>query len=160
MDSLFCAGGLFLLSQTAIPTWQSWYQMQHWQPGFARLVSLDGADNYTRAHYRYEFAGQSYQGRRVYVADFKDNIGSYHAELMHYLRPYQQNGDPLPIWINARAPQQAVIDRDMRWGLFTLITVLCLGFIVIGLFVVYASLRGAKKTSTLRLLFLLSLRRE
>jgi hypothetical protein len=142
---IFAGGGFFFLSQTAIPTWQSWQAMKSWQPAYAQLLSASGAENETRANYRYEFGGRTFQSSRVYVADFKDNIGNYHTDMIRLLRGYQQNGQPLPIWVNPNAPDQAVIDRDMRWGLFALMTAFCSVFIFIGLAVIYYSIRGADK---------------
>lgn len=145
---LFAGGGFFLLSKTAIPTWQSWQAMQDWRPGYAKLLSVSGSENDTEASYRYEYGGSTYQGNRVYVAEFKDNIGSYHADLLRQLRPYHQSGQLLPIWINPTAPNQAIIDRDMRWGLFALMTIFCSVFIGIGLIVMLASVRSTGKSKT------------
>ncbi len=141
---IFAGGGFFFLSETAIPTWQNWQSMHNWQPGFAQLISASGAENYTEAHYRYEFGGLDFEGTRVYVADFKDNIGSYHADMLQLLRRYQQSGQPLPIWINPHFPQESVIDREMRWGLFLLMSAFCSVFILIGLAVIYGSVSSKK----------------
>lgn len=157
---IFAGAGFFILSKTSIPTWQNWSEMQSWRPVYAKLLSVSGSDNDTKASYRYEFGGATYQGNRVYVAEFKDNIGSYHADLLQQLRPYQQNGQLLPIWINPLSPDQAVIDRDMRWGLFVLMTVFCSVFILIGLAVGYGCIRGARKPKTSRRMSLLDLRKE
>lgn len=142
---IFAGAGFFILSKTSIPTWQNWSEMQSWQPAYAKLLSVSGSENDTKANYFYEYGGSSYQGDRVYLAEFKDNIGSYHADLLQQLRPYKQSGQALPIWINPRSPQEAVIDRDMRWGLFALMTVFCSIFIFIGLAVIYGSIRGVNK---------------
>ncbi|MCP4186168.1 MAG: DUF3592 domain-containing protein, partial [Gammaproteobacteria bacterium] len=141
---IFAGGGFFFLSETAIPTWQNWQSMHNWQPGFAQLISASGAENYTEAHYRYEFGGLDFEGTRVYVADFKDNIGSYHADMLQLLRRYQQSGQPLPIWINPHFPRESVIDREMRWGLFLLMSAFCSVFILIGLAVIYGSVSSKK----------------
>lgn len=141
---IFAGGGFFFLSETSIPTWQSWQEMRHWQPGYAQLLSASGAENDTEASYRYQYEGISYQGSRVYVTEFKDNIGSYHADMLAQLRRYQSSGQAMPIWINPFSPQESVIDRDMRWGLFILMTAFCSVFILIGLSVIYVSL-GSKK---------------
>ena len=138
---MFGGGGFFILAETALPTWQNWSEMKGWKSGYAELLSVSGSKNETKANYRYDYNGTIYLSDRVYVAEFNDNIGSYHADLLQRLRPYQRNGQALPIWINPRTPQQAVIDRDMRWGLFVLMTVFCSIFILIGLAVIYGSLR-------------------
>ena len=141
---LFAAGGLFILSETALPTWQNWRAMQNWQPTYAQLLSVSGEENQTRASYRYDYDGNSYQSDRVYVAELNDNIGSYHADLLERLRSQLNAGEPILVWVNPLIPRQAVIDRDMRWGLFALMSVFCSVFIFIGLLVSYISIRPEK----------------
>ena len=157
---IFAGGGFFFLSETSLPTWQSWSEMKNWRPGYAKLLSVTGSENQNTANYRYEYGGSTYQSSRVYVAEFSDNIGSYHADMLQRLRPYQTSGQPLPIWINPLAPQESVIDRDMRWGLFALMTGFCSVFILIGLAVVYASIRSSGKPTTSNRPSLLDLRKE
>jgi hypothetical protein len=157
---IFAGGGLFIFIQTALPTWQDWYAMQNWQPAYARLLSVSGSDKKTRARYRYEVDGISYQGDRVYVARFNDNIGSYHDNLRRRLQSQYRDGQPVPIWVNLFNPQQAVIDRDMRWGLFALMSVFCSIFIIIGLLVSYAIIRPGKNRTEFKKPSLLALRQE
>ena len=157
---IFAGGGFFFLSETSIPTWRSWYAMQSWQPSYAKLLSVSGSENNTQASYRYDYGGKTYQGDRVYVAEFKDNIGSYHTDLLRQLRTHYQSGQRLPVWVNPLSPYEAVIDRNMRWGLFVLMTVFCSIFIFIGLAVIYGSIKGASKPVKSSTLPLLELRRE
>lgn len=145
---MFSGGGFFFLSQTAIPTWQNWQMMQDWRPAYAVLLTASGSENQTDASYRYEYAGKTYQGSRVYVADFNDNIGDYHSEQLQRLRRYLRTGEALPIWVNPDAPAQSVIDREMRWGLFAFMTIFCSIFIFIGLGVIYFSLRSKASSQT------------
>jgi hypothetical protein len=140
---MFAAGGYFILSETAWPMWQKWQTAQDWQPAYARLLSITGADNDTRASYRYDFAGGNYRGSGIGVSGFKDNIGSYHQDMQAYLRQLQDKGEALPIWVNPANPSEAIIDRNMRWGLFALTSVFCSVFLLIGLGVIYASLRSS-----------------
>jgi hypothetical protein len=157
---LFAGGGLAIFSETALPTWQNWSAMQNWQPGYAQLLSVSGSENVTQARYRYEYDGTSYQSDRVYVAEFNDNIGSYHNDLLDHLRNQFSEAEFIPIWVNPLNPKQAVIDRDMRWGLFTLMTGFCLVFVSIGLLVIYAGFRPGKNQSGYRRPSLLALRKE
>jgi len=157
---VFAGGGLFIFAETALPTWQDWYAMQNWQPAYARLLSVSGSENQTQARYRYEVNGITYQGDRVYVTRFNDNIGSYHGDLLNQLRNQRQTGLPVPIWVNPFNPQQSVIDRDMRWGLFALMSGFCLVFIIIGLLVSYAIIRPGKNGAQFKRPSLLELRSE
>jgi hypothetical protein len=144
----FAGGGYFFLAESALPMWQNWQRMQDWRPTNARLLSIYSADNETRADYHYDYAGSSYQGHKVGVSEFNDNIGSYQQDMQAYLRKIQRNGDLLPIWVNPANPAEAVIDRDMRWGLFAFSSGFCSVFIFIGLGVIYSSLRSKGKTAT------------
>jgi len=139
----FAGGGFFMLSETAWPMWQNWQQAQDWLPTSARLLSMSAANNDTQARYDYDFAGGSYQSNEVGISEFKDNIGSYQQDMQAYLREVQRNGGILPIWVNPANPSEAVIDRDMRWGLFALAGGFCSIFVLIGLGVIYASLRSS-----------------
>ena len=146
----FAGGGFLMLSETAIPMWQDWQRMQDWQPTQARLLTLSPVDNDTRASYRYDFAGASYQSDGVGVGTFKDNIGSYHQDLQAYLGRIQRNNETLPVWVNPANPAEAVIDRNMRWGLFLLMSGFCSVFLFIGLGVIYASIRSSNRTRARR----------
>lgn len=157
---VFAAGGLFIFSETALPTWQSWSEMQNWQPAHAQLLSVSGSENQTIARYRYEVDGINYQSDRVYVAQFNDNIGSYHKDLFNRLQDQYRSGQPIPIWINPFNPQQVVIDRNMRWGLFALMSGFCLVFVFIGIVVTYAIIRGGNREAGFRRPSLLALRNE
>jgi hypothetical protein len=157
---VFAGAGLFFLSQTAVPTWQDWYAMQSWQPAQARLLSVSGSENQTQARYRYEINGVTFDGDRVYVAAFNDNIGSYHGDLLARLSNQQRTGEPVPVWVNPVYPEQAVIDRDMRWGLFALMSGFCSIFIVIGALISYASIASKDDGNRFRRLSLLALREE
>ena len=139
-----------MLSETALPMWQSWQNMQNWQPTDAQLLSFSGAKNETRVHYRYNIGGVSYRGNRVGVTEFKDNIGSWHRDMQAFLGRIKRSGDTLRIWVNPFNPAQAVIDRDMRWGLFALVSGFCAVFMLIGLAVIYASIRSSTKISARR----------
>ena len=147
---LFAAGGYFILAETALPMWQNWQRVQEWRPANARLLSISAADNETRASYRYDFAGGSYQGTGVGVSAFKDNIGSYHEDMQAYLQRIQVNDAFLPIWVNPANPSEAVIDRNMRWGLFALTGAFCSVFLLIGLGVIFASLRSSSTITARR----------
>jgi hypothetical protein len=157
---MFAGGGLFFFLTMAFPMWQDWRAVQGWQPALAQLESVSGGDNETRARYQYEFGGATYQGERVYIATFNDNIGPYHQDLLAKLRRHQRTGEPVNVWVNPRAPDQAVIDRNMRWGLFAFMTVFCSVFVLIGLLVAYVGVRSAARKSDDGRPSLSTLRRE
>lgn len=137
----FAGGGFMIAMETAIPTYRDWHAMRQWRPATATLLHVSGSDNKTEANYRYSIAGIEYQNDRVYVATSEDNIGSYHRDLTRHLQWLKQNGQKVPIWYAPDDPAKAVIDRDMRWGLFALMAGFCSIFVLIGLGIAYASLR-------------------
>lgn len=147
---MFAGGGVFFLAQMALPMWQDWQEMRDWTPASARLESVGGSDNETRVQYRYQVDGSTYRGNRVGVSEVKDNIGSYHPDMQAYLRRIERGGDALPIWVDPADRGRSVIDRDMRWGLLTLMVGFCSIFILIGLAVVYGSLRGSQRIEARR----------
>ncbi len=142
---IFVGAGTFILFKTSVPTFQSWQTMQSWQPAKAKLVKVSGSENDTEATYQYIVAGQDYQNDRVYVSAFKDNIGSYHQDLYNQLQRQKVAGNPVSIWYNPNKPKESVLDRNMRWGLFALMTGFCSVFILIGLFVCYGSFTSTNK---------------
>ncbi len=157
---MFAGGGVFFLSETALPVWQDWRAMQQWQPAQAQLISVKGGERYTRVHYEYQFNGSVFEGARAYLATFNDNIGSYHEDFYGWLKSRQRAGEPVPIWVDPKNPAQAVIDRDMRWGLFALMSGFCSTFILIGLLVMYAGLSASDKAEKTRRPSLTELRKE
>jgi hypothetical protein len=157
---MFAGGGVFFLSGTALPVWQDWRAMQQWQPARAYLTSVQGGERYTKARYQYQFNGTAFEGDRATVTTFNDNIGSYHEDFSAWLRARQRAGEPVPIWVNPAKPAQAVIDRDMRWGLFALMSGFCSAFILIGLLVIYAGLSASDKAAKTRRPSLTELRKE
>jgi hypothetical protein len=117
---LLAGGGLAIFSETGLPMWQDWYAMQSWQRAAAKLLSVTGRDNETRASDRYAVDGVTHRGDRVYVAVFKDNIGSYHSNVYDRLDRQRRADEPVSIWMNPPAHSKAIIDRNLRWGLFAL----------------------------------------
>ncbi len=139
--SVFTGAGLMIAQETVVPTYLDWQDMQNWQHTTAKLTYLAESDNDTQASYRYTLNGIPYQGKRVYVAQFKDNIGNYHQQLYQRLNKVKLQQQAIKIWYNPENPQQSVIDRSMRWGLFTLTSVFCSIFILIGLLLIYCSFK-------------------
>ncbi|MGR9043693.1 MAG: DUF3592 domain-containing protein [Gammaproteobacteria bacterium] len=161
LGAAFAYGGARIAMETAIPTFQSWQAMKSWKAASATLLSVAGSENSTEASYRYTASGVEYRNDRVYLASFKDNIGSYHQDLYQHLLRLQRNHQPVTIWYNPENPNQSVIDRDMRWGLFALMAAFCSVFILIGLTLGYASLRTCGGTrSDLKKPSLAELRRQ
>lgn len=157
---VFIFGGVQIALETAVPTYQSWQQMKPWQSTAATIGHVSGSENETQATYHYQIDGISYQNDRVYLASFKDNIGDYHQQLFHRLQQIKNRKQTVTIWFDPENPQNSVIDREMRWGLFTLMTGFCSIFILIGLVVCYASIKTDKSKKLVVKPSIWQLRRE
>ena len=147
---IFASVGMFIALETVVPTYRSWQDVQSWRSTRAELISVSGSENSTEANYRYKVAGVEYQNDRVYLAAFNDNIGSYHQDLYRKLKQLKDDKQPVAIWYDPQKPARSVIDREMRWGLFTLMTGFCSALILIGLGSCYAGFRGKSVDSNPR----------
>jgi hypothetical protein len=148
---LFAGVGAFIFYETGWMTLSDWQRMQSWQSVDAQLLTVKGRDNDTEATYRYQVDQVTYENERVYVASFKDNIGSYHADLQQQLKKRYRNNESIRIWFNPDKPAESVIDRDMRWGMFTIVVVFCSVFFLVGVFVMFAAFKAGKKTDKVSL---------
>jgi len=158
--SIFAGAGLYIALQTAVPLIQSYRIAQTWQPVPAEILRVGGDDSSTTAKYTYSFKGEKYQGDRVYLADFNDNIGGYHNDLQRMLKRALNQGKLVTIHLDPSNPGDAVLDREMRWGLFTLMVLFCTVFVAIGLGVIWASFYAKPLKRTSLLPGLLKLRKE
>src|SRR5690606_19445578 len=105
--------------------------------GYRTHSDSDSTTYKAYARFSYEFAGVRYHGDRVALASGTDNIGDFQQRLGRSLARARESGEPITVWVNAEDPQQAVVDRQMRWSLlgFKMIFVLVFGGIGTGLLV-------------------------
>ena len=144
---MFLAGGLFFMWQFAGTTFFSWQEMQSWQASQAQLIKISGSNNAIHARYRYEVSGVSYESERVSVAQFNDNTDGYQDKMVWRLSKMHKAGQAISIWVNPTDPAQAVIDRNMRWGLFAFTVGFCSIFVFIGLLVMVLTIKPKASTS-------------
>ena len=144
---MFLVGGLFFMWQFAGTTLVSWQHMQSWQASQAHLLEVSGRDNSTYARYRYDVSGVIYESERVSVTQFNDNIGDYQNKLQWRLSKMHEAGQTISIWVNPLDPAQAVIDRNMRWGLLAFMVGFCSIFVLIGLLVMVFTVKSKASSS-------------
>ena len=125
---------LFALPFFAVGVWMGYslgtmfgdaMDMRHWTPVQATVTragyethSGDDSDTYEAyAQYTYTVQGQRYYGDRVSLAGGADNIGDYQQDLGNRLRDAMHRQAPVTAWVNPADPTDAVIDREIRWGL-------------------------------------------
>lgn len=100
-------------------------EMRGWSAAQATLSSAgysshSGDDSTTYeafATYSYEVNGMRYTSSRVGLAGGADNIGEYQRDLGNELRAAMNAKRPITIYYDPQAPDQAIIDREVRWGL-------------------------------------------
>ena len=156
---LFFTFGSFFLYKFSISIAIDAYEMRQWLSHYAILTSVNGQENYTEATYRYSINGQEFENDRVYIADFSDNIGGYHKKTYKRLYYLKNKNQTVKIWYQPDNPQNSIIDRDIRWGLFLLTSVFSSVFICIGLLIIYASW-GKSETKEFKKPSLTALRQE
>lgn len=101
------------------------YRMNGWVPVEARLHEAgyrrhagDDSDTYEAyAAYAYSYAGRSYYGNRVAISGGSDNIGDYQQDTGRRLSGALQRGEAIVVYVDQSEPANAIIDRDIRWGL-------------------------------------------
>lgn len=143
---LFFAGmGGYIAWETTLPTFLNWVEAREWQATEGTIIAAGGADNGVTASYSYRVGRDEYLGKRVYLAEFKDNFGSYHREMRSYLREKERTVQPVTIWFDPDNPADSIIDRDMRWGLFALTVLFWSIFVLIGLTLAAAGFRGGAR---------------
>lgn len=107
----------------------SWQRVQDWQPVTARLEALDlkpvpKRDPGSRAavvsaRYRYTFNGKDYSGDRVGGYEGSHAVDGWHGDVYDRLRASTRHGRgrtrELTAWVDPAHPEQAVLDRSLRW---------------------------------------------
>ncbi|TNF99642.1 MAG: DUF3592 domain-containing protein [Gammaproteobacteria bacterium] len=150
----FLVGAGFLV-MSVIPNLYDGWRMQSWHSTQARLTAADlivsrSSDSTTyrvEAEYEYNVAGKKYNNNRVAIGNAGDNIGDFQETLGRRLEYANRNHQPVNIWYDPDNPQNSVINRDIRWGLFGFKMIFVLVFGGVGLGLLYFGFRG-KRTNT------------
>lgn len=151
----FCAGAGFLLF-SVVPTLHDAWRMASWPATQgtllqAKLIASTSENSTTyrvTAEYRYNVAGRNYSNNRVAIGEGADNIGDFQQTLGNRLEQALRNAQPVSVWYDPENPQEAVLNRDPRWGLlgFKLIFVVAFGGAGFGM--MYFGLRSGKTVVT------------
>ena len=127
-----------------------WMRMQEWAPVKAYVVkggteSHSGDDSTTYeayAEYTYTYNGNSYTNTRVAIDDGADNIGDFQEDLGRKLARAAGRKSGIEAYVNPEEPGEAVISRDMRWGLFAFKMLFVILFGGAGAFLIGAGVLG------------------
>jgi hypothetical protein len=151
----FMVGAGFLF-WSVIPTIYDGWRMQSWPSVSGKLTHADlvsshsdGSTTYrVEARYTYNVLGRQFSHDRVTINSGGDNIGDFQEKLGRRLEGHYRQRQPVTIFFNPSNPEDAVLNRDLRWGLlgFKLIFVLVFGGVGAGL--IFWGLRGKKTIET------------
>lgn len=118
---------------------QQWRLTQHWVevPAIIETVKLQehrssGSITYeSTARYRYQFDGQEYVGDRVSLYGPEDGT-SYHRVIVRELEEYRDSQQPFRCFVDPDYPKDALLYRDIRWGMYFMIGLIALLFSGVG----------------------------
>ncbi|MFP5441560.1 MAG: DUF3592 domain-containing protein, partial [Gammaproteobacteria bacterium] len=85
---------------------------------------------------------------RVALQGGSDNMGSFQQDLAAELQRAAASGEPYTVYVNPRAPSQAVANRELRTGLLTILTVFGSVFAAAGIGLIVFGLRARDSGST------------
>lgn len=113
------------------------YQAQSWVeiPATilnAKLESHRGSESTTysvQARYRYDFDGETYHSERVSFSPFNsDGDRRWHRALAKRLQKHAREKTPYPCFVDPSNPENAVLERDVRYSLMLFFSVFGLAF--------------------------------
>ncbi len=148
---LFFAAGIFFLYcflvdiseyytfKNAIPTKISYVEYIKLREG-----ALDGT-YFVETKYNYVYRGENYTGTRASIYRGSDNLGSFQRDLYQRILLFKENGGELFCYINAKNPNESVIDNSFRPSIFILqfiFFVICFG---VGGYYILSAVKWKKK---------------
>ncbi len=155
---LFVFGLVFFLAgmipgYIAISTLIQSIQSSGWTPVAATILNAElnvshGEDSTTYSvsgRYRYQIDGQTFESTRVSFDTGSDNIGDFHHQTHALLERHRQSGEPLTAYVDPDDPSEAVLIRNMRWGLFAFMMLFPLLFGGVGAVVMGFGVFGMRK---------------
>lgn len=112
--------------------------------------SKGGVTYQTTAGYRYEYRGRTYRGEKVGLTGGSDNFGDFQQRAHSTLRAFEGKDQPFRCYVNPAKPEQAVLFRDLRWGLMLMLSIFPTVFPLIGALVSAGGAMGARKAAAER----------
>lgn len=131
-------------------------RMNDWQQVTAQVLQADlrsnrgnkGTTYRVTASYRYHYGGRTWTGTRIGHTTMSDNIGDWQQRMYHRLEGERRQGKAITVWVNPENPGEAIVDRDIRWGLLLFKGVFIGLFAALGCFLVWRGKRSARKAPT------------
>jgi hypothetical protein len=131
-----------------------WRDAASWVPASAEIVTLeleehnddDGGSTYeTTATYRYDYGGTRYTGTRVAIDTGADNIGGFQQRLYYDLRKALDSGTTVTVYVDPDDPNSAVLNRQLRPGLFAMKGLFAIMFGGVGFGLLFGARHAARK---------------
>lgn len=130
-----------------------WREAAGWAPVPSEIAAVEleqhtdseGDTTYeTTATYRYEYEGTSYTGTRVAIDTGADNIGGFQHRLYNDLRAAREKRAPVTAYVDPGDPTKAVLNRELRPGLFALKGIFAIVFGGVGFGLLFGARYAAK----------------
>ncbi|OYW78159.1 MAG: hypothetical protein B7Z37_00530 [Verrucomicrobia bacterium 12-59-8] len=128
----FILVGLAIGALTYFPAISSWWSARGWEevPCWIESVELkssdsdEGGTSYSvEASYRYEFDRHLYHGDEVSFFGGSDNFGDFQENAFLQLQALEGKDQPFRCFVNPSKPEQAVLFRELRWGLLLIMSI-------------------------------------
>lgn len=128
---------------------RTWEEVPCWieKADMTSSRSSKGGTSYkTTASYRYEYRGRTYHSEKVGLAGGSDNIGDFQQRAHDQIRMFAGSDRPFRCYVNPAKPEQAVLFRDLRWGLMLLMSIFPMIFPLVGALVSVGGVLEARKS--------------
>lgn len=148
----FAGVGIFLWGLMSV---YGSYQASNWQPVEATILQVEqvisrGDDSTTygvNGSYRYQYRGQTYTSSQLNFHSGTDNIGSYQQDFYRKLKRVKDNQRTITAYVNPDNPNEAVIDKSIRWGMLGFQSIFLFVFGGAGLAIIIFGRYAKKKAS-------------
>ncbi len=155
-------GAVFFLAGVGIFLWglvsiYDAYEARGWQPVEATITHVEqvisrGDDSTTygvTGQYQYEYQGRRYTSNQLNFYTGTDNIGSYQQDFYRKLAQVSSNQKTITAYVNPDNPNEAVIDKSIRWSMLGFQSIFLFVFGGVGLAIIifgrYAKKKAAKE---------------
>lgn len=136
----FIAGGLAVAWFLYLPTIGGWWSARGWEevPCWIEKAEIvtgsgkGGATYETKAVYRYEYRGHTHHSESVTFMSGADNMGDFQQKAYGQIHALEGREQPFRCYLNPAKPDQAVLFRDLRWGVVLLMSMFPTAFPLAG----------------------------
>lgn len=136
----FIAVGLAVAWFLYLPTIGGWWSARGWEevPCWIEKAEMvtgsgKGGPTYeTKAVYRYEYRGHTHHSESVTFMSGADNMGDFQQKAYGQIQPLEGQQRPFRCYVNPAEPDQAVLFRELRWGLVLLMSIFPTAFPLAG----------------------------